>query len=183
LRQCLAILVGAGALAAAGAGTSASTAVEARTCVQRASSFNLHILGDKDTFRWTGPINPPFVGIRKRQTFVAVWSLGGPATARGMALYGWITATGARLSSLCSETRAGRQPKGDLRAPVRVRNRRDLDQRFGCVERGRLVIEIRKLSDGNRLTVRMERTGHLIAVAEVRRGGGWLRASTRCDER
>jgi hypothetical protein len=178
------MLVCAGALFAPDGAGAASTAVDARSCTQRSSFFYVQILGDRDAFRWTSMASSVFGEVRDAETFVAVWSRGGPPSTEGAAIYGWSTATRYRPSTFCTPTRtARRKPRGTLRRAVRMQDGWNDDARFVCSQRGPFVIEVRDIRGGKRMTVRMERTGHLIAVAELRRGSGWLRASTRCEER
>jgi hypothetical protein len=125
-----------------------------------------------------------FGEVRDAETFVTVWSRGGPPSTEGAAIYGWSTATRYRPSSYCTPARTGpRKPRGKLRRPVRMQDGWNDDSGFACSHRGRFAIQVRSIRRGKRMTVRMERTGEVIAVAEVRPGSGWLRASTRCEER
>jgi hypothetical protein len=185
LRHFLAFLVSAGALVAAAGGTSAPTAVEARACVQRASFFNVELLGDKDATRWSAASARPLSAVPDQKTVAVVWSLGGPVATSGMAVYSWMTDTRSRFAFQCTRSRAARKNSTrGLRAPVRVKDGWNLTRRFACLQRGRLLVAVRDIAGGGkRMTVRMERTGEVIAVAEVKRGGGSLRGSTRCDER
>ena len=185
MRHFLAFFVSAGALVATAGGTSAPTAVEARSCVQRASFFNVEILGDKDAAGWIAASAKPLASVPDQKTVVVVWSLGGPVATSGMAVYAWSTATRSRFAFQCTRSRAARKHSTrGLRSPVRVKDGWNLTRRYGCLQRGRLLVAVRDLAGGGkRMTVRMERTGEVIAMAEVKRGGGSLRGSTRCDER
>ena len=185
MRHFLAFFVSAGALVAVAGGTSAPTAVEARSCVQRASFFNVEILGDKDATRWTAMNARPLAAVPDQKTVAVVWSLGGPVATSGMAVYAWSTDRHSRFAFQCTRSRAARKHSTrGLRAPVRVKDGWNLTRRFACLHRGRLLVAVRDVAGGGkRMTVRMERTGEVIAVAEVKRGGGSLRGSARCDER
>jgi hypothetical protein len=184
MRRFLAIVVGAGMLAAAGVGQSAPTAVDARACAQHSSFFNVHLLGDKDAVDWVAFNGAALSGVPKRKAVAVVWSLGGPASTSGIAVYGWITASRSHFALDCTSTKRARQkPIKGLRAPTRVKNGWHDGSRFACLQPGRFVVDVRDIQAGKRLTVRMQRTGELIAVAEVSRGGGWIRGSKRCDER
>jgi hypothetical protein len=184
LRPVLAILVCAVSLFAAGGAGAASTAVDTRSCAPRSSFFYVQILGDRDAFRWTSMASSVFGEVRDAETFVTIWSRGGPPSTEGAAIYAWSTATRYRPSTFCTPTRtAARKPRGKLRRPVRMQDGWNDDARFVCSHRGRFLIEVRDIGGGRRMTAWMERTGHLIAVAEIRPGSGWLRASTRCEAR
>ena len=152
--------------------------------MQRASFFNVEILGDKDATRWTAASARPLASVPDQKTVAVVWSLGGPVATSGMAVYAWITDTHSRFAFQCTRTRVARKHSmRGLRAPERVKDGWNLTRRFGCLQRGRLLVAVRDIRGGKRMTVRMERTGELIAVAEVGAGGGSLRGSTRCDRR
>jgi hypothetical protein len=184
LKHLLLFFVSAGALVAVASGTTAPTAVEARACVQRAAFFNVEILGDRDGTRWVAGSARPLQGVPDQKTVAVVWSLGGPESTSGMAVYAWITNADSRFAFQCRRTRAARKPttKG-LRAPVRVKDGWNVGRRFACLQRGRLVVAVRDIPGGKRMTVRMERTGQVVAMAETTGGGGWLRGSTRCERR
>jgi hypothetical protein len=184
LRHFLPFFITAGALAAVPLGTTAPAAVEARACVQRAAFFNVEILGDRDATRWSAASARPLQGVPDQKAVAVVWSLGGPASTSGMAVYAWITGTDSRFAFQCTRTRAARKPSMQgLRAPVRVKDGWNVGRRFACLHRGRLVVAVRDVPGGKRMTVRMERTGRVVAVAETTRGGGSLRGSTTCERR
>ena len=179
----MAILVGAVALVAAeGAGTSPAVAA-ARSCAQKAAFFNVHILGDRNG-DYLFNFHAARLGIPDREAFVAVWSYGGPASTGGLALYAWDTRTRTHLSTLCSAARPSRTAtRGSLRAPVSVKNGWNYGRRFACLQPGRFRVEVHEFAARKRVTLRMERTGELIATAEVTAKGASLRGSTRCDAR
>jgi hypothetical protein len=184
LRPALAILVCAGALFAPDGAVAASIAVDTRSCTQRSSFFYIQILGDRDAFRWTSTASTVFGEVRDAETFVTVWSRGGPPSTEGAAIYGWSTATRYRPSTFCAPARAApRRFRGKLRLPARMNDGWNDESRFVCSQRGRFVVRVRDIPGGKRVTVGMERGGELVARAEVTRGGGWLRVSTRCAER
>ena len=141
--------------------------------------FSIQIAGDKEgTWRLGGSTTLP-----RKTTFTAVWSLGGPARTRGIAVYGWISKGATRISDACRSTPRPPAKPGSLRAPIRVKDGWFLGRKYTCLQEGRFVIETRDLAGGGRrMTVRMQRTGELLAVSEVRPGGGWLRASQSCSE-
>jgi hypothetical protein len=180
-RRLGALFVGAVALVAMGDGEAAPAEVEARSCTQRAIALNIQILGDRDAdFRvHNGSRFHPFPD---RKTLIAVWSLGGPVGSGGVAFYGWIARSRARLSSLCSEVRPRPETAtAGLRRPARVKDGWFAGTRFVCQLRGRFRVQVRDRASGRRITV-LARTGAVVAVGEVSRGGGWLRGSKRCAE-
>lgn len=166
------------ALAAAGAGSSAPSAVETRACTSRDVAFNIQILGDRG---WGWKLGR-YSAIPAKITMIAVWSSGGPAATHGVAAYGWVTRSRASFSSACALGRAQGQPAGKLSAPVRVKDGWYFGRKFTCLDSGRFVVEIRDVAGGKRLTVRVQRTGKLLAVGEVKAGGGWLRGSPGCRD-
>lgn len=179
MRRLLSVLVCGTALVAAGAGASAPSAVEARSCAQLASSFNIQLLGDR-SYGWQ---LGRYTAIPAKTAVVAVFSLGGPRATNGLAVYGWATRAGSRLSTACSRVQpATRQPTGSLRPAVRVQHGWLYGRKYACTMRGRFVVETRDIAGGKRVTVRMQGTGELLAVAEVGRAGGWIRGSKRCTE-
>jgi hypothetical protein len=176
-----ALFVGAVALASLADGEAAPAQVEARSCVQRAVALNIQILGDRDAdFRvHNGSRFHPFPD---RKTLIAVWSLGGPVGSGGIAFYGWVARSRARLSSLCSEVHPRPETAtAALRRAARVKDGWFAGTRFVCEVRGRFRVQVRSRASGRRITV-LERSGAVVAIGEVRRGGGWLRGSKRCVE-
>jgi hypothetical protein len=171
-------------LVASGPVSSASDAVDARTCKRQGSFFNVQILGDRDAEYQFSFARRRF-GIPDGKTVVAVWGLGGPRSTAGVAMYGWIAESQSRLATFCARTASpGRDPKAaGLRPRVQVRDGWGSGPRYACLHQGRVVVRARDIPGGKRLVVRMQPGGHLIAVAEVERGGGWLRASKRCEQR
>jgi hypothetical protein len=175
------LFVGAVALASLADGKAAPAQVEARSCVQRAVALNVQILGDRDAdFRvHNGSRFHPFPD---RRTLIAVWSLGGPVGSGGIAFYGWIARSRARLSSLCSDVRPRPESAtAGLRRAARVKDGWFAGTRFVCQVRGRFRVQVRSRPSGRRIIV-VARTGAVVAVGEVSRGGGWLRGSKRCAE-
>jgi hypothetical protein len=178
LRLLFSTLVGAAALVAAGAGSSAQSAVESRVCGPRDVSLNIQILGNR-TWGWK---LGQYSAIPAKVTTIAVWSSGGPATTNGIVAYGWVTRNRASFSPACTLGRASAQPAGTLSAPVRVKDGWYFGRKFTCLQTGRFVVEIRDITGGKRLTVRLQKTGKLLGVGEVKAGGGWLRGSTGCRD-
>jgi hypothetical protein len=176
-----AFFVGAAVLLVVADGETAPAQVEARSCVQRAVALNIQILGDRDAdFRvHNGSRFHPFPD---RRALIAVWSLGGPVGSGGIAFYAWIARSRARLSSLCSEVRPRPETAtAGLRRPARVKDGWFAGTRFVCPVRGRFRVQVRSRPSGRRISV-LARTGAVVAVGEVSRGGGWLRGSKRCAE-
>ncbi len=172
------------ALVAAGSGGTAGSAPDARSCAQQGSFFNVQLLGDKRASDWLASSDKPLPGAPQRRALAVVWSLGGPTSTSGIAVYGWTTRAMSRFAPTCRLARTLKTPaRARLRPVVRVKDGWHLEHRYGCVLPGRFVVRVQQLRDGRRLTVRMERSGELIAVAEIRSGGGTLRASTRCEQR
>ncbi len=93
---------------AAGAGSSAPSAVESRVCVPRDVSVQIQILGNR-TWGWK---LGQYSAIPAKVTTIAVWSLGGPAATNGIVAYGWVTRNRAAFSSACTLGRAEAQPAG-----------------------------------------------------------------------
>jgi hypothetical protein len=178
LRRLVSTLVGAAALVAASAGSSAPSAVESRSCAPREIAINIQILGDR-TWGWK---LGRYSAIPAKTTTIAVWSSGGPAATNGITAYAWVTRNRTSFSSACTLGRAQQQPAGTLGAPVRVRDGWYFGRKFTCLDTGRFVVEIRDITGGKRLTVRVQRTGKLLAVGEVKAGGGWLRGSPSCRD-
>jgi hypothetical protein len=180
-RRLGAVFVGAVALGSVGEAGAAPAEVEARSCVLRAVALNIQIVGDRDAYfrLHNGSRFHPFPD---RKTLIAVWSLGGPVQSGGVAFYGWIARSRARLSSLCSDVRPRPETATTgLRRAVRVKDGWFAGTRFVCQVRGRFRVQIRDRASGRRITV-LARTGEVLAVGEVTRGGGWLRGWKRCAE-
>lgn len=179
MRSVAGLLACVAALGAAGAGTPAPGVVEARSCAQVSDGFNVQILGESS---WGFGLDNAH--LPSKRTIVVVWSRGGPAASGGVAVFGWITNARSAFRAGCSVTSAARrQTPGALRPPIRVKDGWFWGRKFACFNRGRLRLVVRDIAGGKRITVRMDRTGVLVAQGEVTRGGGWLRASKRCDER
>lgn len=178
MRLLVSTLVGTAALAAAGAGSAGPAAVETRACTPREISVNIQILGDRS---WGWRLGG-YTAIPAKTTTIAVWSNGGPAATDGVAAYAWVTRSRSVFSAFCASGRAFRSPTGRLSAPVRVQDRWFFGRKFTCVDTGRIAVEVRDIAGGKRITVRVQRSGKLLAVGEVKAGGGWLRGSTSCRD-
>ena len=152
--------------------------MQSRVCTPADIALHIQILGDR-TWGWR---LGRYTGIPVKRTVIAVWSDGGPASTFGVASYGWAISTRSALSTSCSPGRAAAQPSGGLRAAVRVKDGWFYGRKYKCLRPGRFVIEVRDITGGKRVTVRVQRTGKLLAVGEVRAGGGWLRGAKSCEE-
>ncbi len=183
MKPLLLTLAAAVALVAAGAGASAPPAVDATgSCSQVGSFFNVQIAGNKLGSYWLRLLSEAFAPIPSGKSMIVVWSFGSQ-TSRGPVVYGWITDTRSRLSSRCPARAARRPTGGTLGPPVGVKDGWAYGRRFACNHRGRFLIHTEKLRNGIRMTVWMEKSRELIAVAEVAPGFGWLRTSKRCVKR
>jgi hypothetical protein len=142
------------------------------------NAVQIHILGDRS---WGWRIGS-YSAIPAKTTAILVWSTGGPPATDGLAAYGWTTRTRSGFFSRCSAGRAAAQPTGSLRAPVSVKDRWFYGRKYTCIQPGRFVVAVSDIAGGKRLTVRVQRTGKLLAIGEVKAGGGWLRGSKSCRE-
>jgi hypothetical protein len=155
-----------------------------RSCAQLGGMFSIQLVGNKQGSYWFDIKSARFARVPAQKSVVAVWSFA-PQAADGIALYGWITDSQQRLSPGCRPAGAQteRPLEGTLRARVRTRDGWGFGKRYECQRRGRFFVEVRQLRRGKRMTVWMEGTRELIAVAEIAGGSGWLRASKGCSER
>jgi hypothetical protein len=161
---------------------SAPTAVTTVACVQPGAFFNVQIAGKVEgTFVGTF-YEAMFARVPKRESIVTVWTYGSEAT-NGPFLYGWATSGRMASSSRCRPRTVRPPAKGNLRAPLRVRDGWAVGKRYDCRQRGAFLVRTDVRGATTRLTVWMERSRELVATAEIRKGNGWLRASKRCFER
>jgi hypothetical protein len=112
---------------------------------------------------------------------IAVWSKGGPVETDGIAAYGWATRSRSAFSADCRAGRATRQVDGGLGPAVLVKDGWFAGRKFTCLDTGRIVVAISDVRGGKRVTVRVQKTGKLLALGEVTAGGGWLRGSKSCE--
>jgi hypothetical protein len=161
----------------------APAAVSTRSCAPAGPFFNVHVFGKREGSFWAQPhIHPEvFAGIPPGTAAVSVWTFG--SQTGGPALYGWIADGRSRFSSRCRSRTARVPSRGDLRPAVRVRDGWATGGRFECSHRGRFVIQTEELGRRTRMSVWIERTGELIAMAEAGPGTAWLRIAKRCIER
>ena len=175
----------AAALALASAAASSPTAQSASTtygCTQVWSFFNIQLIGDR---KWGWNLdNLGFVGAPIKKSIIVVHSLGGPVTQQGINTYSWSTETRTRASSRCTTLKRTLKPpslKG-LGPVTRVKDGWAFGRKFACAEPGELLITTSRVPGGTRVVVRAQ-SGRVLAVGELRDGGGWIRGSTRCDSR
>jgi len=178
LKAAAAILLGL--LLAAGTVSASPTAKETRSCAQIWSTFTVSLLGDRDRTWWAN--SPAIRTIPDGRAVVTVWSLGGD---RGVNVYAWATAKQSRFESRCSSIKAALKPPdlAALRAPVKVKDGWYYGRSAACVERGPLLITVGREGSKSRVVVRMQRSGKVIAVADLSRGGGSFRGSKACSDR
>lgn len=178
MRLLLALLVSAAALAAAAAAPSSRSAVISRACTPQDATLYISILGNR-TWGWR---LEDYDAIPAKRTTILVWSMGGPPATDGVAAYGWAQRRRAAFSGGCATGRAFSSPAGSLRAPVKVRDGWFYGRKYRCYDPGRFVVEVRAIAGGKRVTVRVQKTGKLLAVGEIDGTRGWLRGAKSCDE-
>lgn len=170
MRLLAAAVVSASALVAAGAGSSAPTApaaAQSRVCTPADVAFHIQLGG--------------YRAIPADVTVIAVWSKGGPVETDGIAAYGWATRNRSAFYSGCRPGLAAGRIDGGLRPAVRVRDGWFAGRKFTCSGTGKIVVAVSDIAGGKRVTVRVQRTGKLLALGEIVQGGGWLRGSKSCQ--
>jgi hypothetical protein len=178
MRLLLALLVSAAALAVAAAAPSSPSAVLSRACAPQDSTLYISILGNR-TYGWR---LEDYTAIPAKKSTILVWSMGGPPATDGVAAYGWAQQGRAAFSGGCATGRAFSSPAGSLRGPVKVKDGWFYGRKYRCYGPGRFVVQVRTIPGGRRVTVRVQKSGKLLAVGEVKGGTGWLRGSKSCDE-
>jgi len=178
LRLLSAALVSAAALVAAGAGSSAPSAAQARVCTPLEIAVHIQLLGNR-TWGW---LLSRYDAIPAKVSVIAVWSKGGPVETDGIAAYGWATRNRSSFFARCGPGRAARQVDGGLGPAVRVKDGWFAGRKFTCLDTGRIVVAISDTTTGKRVTVRVQKTGKLLALGEITTGGGWLRGSKSCRD-
>jgi len=171
------------ALSAAPSGGASPNAATTYRCNQVWGSFYIQLIGDRDWGWNLGGLGA--VGAPTKKSMIIVHSLGGPKEQQGLNAYSWSTATRTRASSRCTTlTRALKAPSlAGLGPATRVKDGWAFGRKFACVERGALLITASSASGGTRVVVRLQRSGRVLAVGEVAKGGGWIRGSIRCESR
>jgi hypothetical protein len=182
VRAALLILACSVALVTASGGTSAPAAVETRSCSQLGADFNVQVAGNIDGTYWGRMHRDLFAPIGRGEAMVAVWTFGSQQNLDS-GLYGWAAGSRADIADRCRALRALKPARGSLRPALRVKDGWAFGKRYECSRRGRIVIQTDEARGRTRVAVWMERSRELIALAEVRSGNAWLRASKRCDER
>ena len=178
----LALPVTLAALAAIGAGSvlAARQATETVSCSQVWTGFNVQLVGDRDWGWNLGGLGS--VGVPKKRAVIVVWSLGGKLPG-GLNVYGWATAKRSRPSPRCSIVKAQleRPSLSGLGPVTRVKDGWAFGRKFGCLERGRLLMTTTQGNGEARVVVRMQASGRVLAVGELGNGGGWIRGSKTCE--
>lgn len=173
------VLVVVSAGVTVGGGGAAPGAVEIRSCAPLSTTIQIQLVGDKDGVSF-GRLRE--IPIPAHTAAVVVWGFGGSASAGGTDVPAWIAGSRSALAPRCTRVRA--VPKApsmrNLAAAVRVRDGLFTGRKFACVRSGRYLVEVRDVPGGNRLVVRMQRGGEVLAVGETQRGSAWLRGSKRC---
>lgn len=171
----LAVVLGASARD----GHSAPQGVTVRSCAPINPWLAIQLTGDRDGVSFGRFRSAPFPG---KTAVIAVWSLGGPTSDAGTAIHGWITAAKGGISARCSTVRTVPKPPAlsGLGPVTRVKDGWFTGRKHNCEWRGRVLIEERSIPGGNRIVVRAQKGGSVLAVGEVTKAGGWLRASKRC---
>jgi hypothetical protein len=178
LRLLLALLVSATALAAAAAAPSSPSAVLSRACTPQDATLFISILGNR-AYGWR---LEEYKAIPAKVSTILVWSMGGPPQTDGVAAYGWAQRSRAAFSGSCATGRAFSSPAGSLRAPVKVKDGWFFGRKYRCYGAGRFVVSMQSIPGGKRVTVRVQKSGKLLAVGEIKGTSGWLRGSKSCDE-
>jgi hypothetical protein len=172
------LLVSAAALAAAAAAPSSPSVAMSRVCTPRDTAVNIQILGDRS---WGWRLER-YDAIPAKRVTIAVWSNGGPPSTFGVAAYGWATRTRSGFFASCGAGTAAAQPAGKLRAAVRVKDGWYFGRKYKCIQPGRFVVAVSDIAGGKRVTVRVQKTGTLLALGEITAGRGWLRGAKSCGE-
>jgi hypothetical protein len=64
---------------------------------------------------------------------------------------------------------------------TRVKDGWAFGRKFGCLEKGRLLITTTQRGSKTEIVVRMQASGRVIAAGELAKGGGWIRGSKTCE--
>lgn len=180
LKTLLAAAVAAVALPVA-AGNATPAATTTYSCAQVWGSFNVQLVGDRDWGWNLGALGS--VGAPKKKAIIVVWSLGGFAAQQGLNVYSWATGTRSRSSGRCNAVKPSlKQPSLAGLGPVtRVKDGWAFGRKFGCLDKGRILITTTQGSGKTKVVVRMQASGEVIAVGELGKGGGWIRGSKSCE--
>jgi hypothetical protein len=182
VRALLVTVAAVAASAVAPAATGAASTATTYSCQQVWSGFNIQLIGDRE---WGWNLDAlATLGVPKKKTVIAVWSLGAKVPG-GMNAYSWSTEARTRPSPKCKPLKA------QLKAPslsglspmVRTKDGWSFGRKFACFEQGPILITTTPAGGTTRVVVRLQRSGRVMAVAEVGNGGGWIRGSTRCQSK
>jgi len=160
--------------------SAAPHATKTVSCAQVWTGFNVQLVGNRDWGWNLGGLGN--VGVPKERAVIVVWSLGGVLPG-GINVYGWATAKRSRPSPKCTLV------KGALKSPslsglgptTRIKDGWAFGRKFGCLERGRVLVATTQGGGEARVVVRMQSSGRVIAVGELGAGGGWIRGSKTCE--
>jgi hypothetical protein len=180
VRALLAIAVALAAVGIAPAATAQPTTTYA--CQQVWSGFNVQLIGDRE---WGWNLEGlGSLGVPRDKAVIAVWSMGGKLPG-GLNAYSWSTAARTRPSPTCRALKTQPKPPSlsGLGPTIRVKDGWAFGRKFACFEQGALLITTTQAGGTTRVVVRLQRSGRVMAVAEVGNGGGWIRGSTRCESR
>ena len=178
MRLLVFLLVSATALAATATAPSSPSGVVSRACTPQDSTLYIQILGNRT---WGFGLED-YTAIPAKRTTIVVWSKGGPTATDGVAAYGWTQLNRAAFSGGCATGRAFASRAGSLRAPVAVKDGWFFGRKYRCFDPGRFVVEVRTIPGGKRVTVRVQKTGKLLAIGEIKGRGGWLRGAKSCAD-
>ena len=180
LKALLAATVAAAVLPVA-AGNATATASTTYSCPQVWGSFNVQLVGDRDWGWNLGALGT--VGAPRKKSIIVVWSLGGYAAQQGLNIYSWATGTRSRASGRCTAVKQpSQQPSLAGLSPItRVKDGWAFGRKFGCLEKGPLLITTTQAGGKTKVVVRLQKSGRVMAVGEVGSGGGWIRGSRSCE--
>jgi hypothetical protein len=169
------------ALLGVGGVSAAPHATTTVSCPQVWGSFNVQLVGDRDWGWNLGALGS--VGAPRKKALIVVWSLGGFAAQQGQNFYSWATATRSRSSDRCQTVKQSPKPPSlaGLGPVTRVKDGWAFGRKFGCLDKGKLLITTTHASGRTRVVVRMQPSGKVIAVGELGAGGGWVRGSKTCE--
>jgi hypothetical protein len=162
-------------------GNAMPAATTTYSCAQVWGSFNVQLIGDRDWGWNLGGLGN--VGVPKERAVIVVWSLGGKLPG-GLNVYGWTTAKVSRPSPKCSVVKAKlKEPSLSGLGPVtRVKDGWAFGRKFACLDTGRVLITLTEGAGKARVVVRVQKSGRVMAVGEVKNGGGWIRGSKTCED-
>jgi hypothetical protein len=163
------------------AGNATPAAATTVSCQQVWGSFNIQLIGDREWGWNLGALGT--VGAPTHKSIIVVWSLGGFAAQQGLNIYGWATGTRSRMADRCKRVAVTpKQPSLKGLGPVtRVKDGWAFGRKFGCLEKGPLLITTTQKAGKTQVVVRIQKSGKVMAVGELAGGGGWIRGSKTCE--